>query len=233
MRFVDIKKDLEESQTYPLICKVISCCTSQMNVIKSTIIPSEMSWSGSKVALIGNMVFKCSTWVDILSTTVQQSPFPSHRLNFLLSLAISLFSPLPSFALYAPLSSLLSLFPPTPVPRSLSLSPPQREWVSVWLSGEERWVLPSQILFQRNSSSEKHVCLQRANAGLLLQFHKLRRSARHAEINTNPKTNKYAKGKQTSNVLPTLASFNPEPRNENIEKSASECSHAYTWFISM
>lgn len=90
--------------------------------------------------------------------------------------------------------------------------PPQREWVSVWLSGEERWVLPSQILFQRNSSSEKHVCLQRANAGLLLQFHKRRRSARHAEINTNPKTNKYTKGKQMSSSLPTLTSFNPEPR---------------------
>lgn len=160
------------------------------------------------------MGFKCITRADVSILSFSHllllcfRPFP----------AISLFSPLPSFALYTPLSSLLSLLPPTPVPRSFCLSPPQREWVSVWLSGEERWVLPYQILFQRNSSSEKHVCHQRANAGLLLQFHKQCGRARYAEIDVNPKTNKYTKGKQTSNVLPTLTPFNPEPCNETYSK---------------
>lgn len=74
-----------------------------------------------------------------------------------------------------------------------------------------------------NSISEKlelrEACLhQRANAGLLLQFHKQCGRARYAEIDVNPKTNKYTKGKQTSNVLPTLTPFNPEPCNETYSK---------------
>lgn len=103
-------------------------------------------------------------------------PFPADLSSFLHP-PLNFFLSFPSFLHFPPLH-FMPLFHPPPLlfpltpPRSCSLSPPQREWVSVWLSGEERWVLPSQILFQRNSSSEKHVCLYRANAGLLLQFHK-------------------------------------------------------------
>lgn len=80
-----------------------------------------------------------------------------------------LFPPPPSFALYAPFITPLS-FGPLPF---LVPSPPKRERVSAWLSGEERWVLPFQILFQRSSSSEE--CHQRANGGLLSQLRERRR----------------------------------------------------------
>lgn len=163
-----------------------------------------MSWSG-QVELIKiffyikwscQTVLKCSIWSAVQHRAAVT--FPSlPPLNFLLSPAISpLFSTSLLCTLCPSFIPSLSLSSHSCTSSSLSLSPPQREWVSVWLSGEERWVLPSQILFQRNSSSGKHVCLHRANAGLLLQFHKQRRSARHAEINTNPKTNKHTKGKK-------------------------------------
>lgn len=96
--------------------------------------------------------------------------FTSHFIAFVPKTVFSLL-PLLSLHFMLCLSSLLS-------PSSCSctlffvLSPPLRDRVSVCLSGEERWVLPSQILFRTNSSAEKHVCHQRADAGLLLQFHK-------------------------------------------------------------
>lgn len=92
---------------------------------------------------------------------------------------------------------LFSLPPPTPAPPSLRFRPPQREWVSVRLSGEERWVLPPQILFQRNSSSEKHVCRLRPNTrpGLYTFFnpkmterHTARTSCVHARASFWPQS---------------------------------------------
>ncbi len=88
-----------------------------MNVIKSTIFPSEMSWSGSKLALIGNTVFKYSTWVDILCAAVTLSQPSSPFFPTFLFLTSFFLWPFPSFLHFPPLH-----FTPLFHPFSLSLS---------------------------------------------------------------------------------------------------------------
>lgn len=163
----------------------------------------------------------------------------------------SVIAPPPSSALHASLSSLL-LSRPTPVPRSFSFSPPQRGWVRVCLSGEERWVLPYQILFQTNPSSEKHVCHQRADAGLFCLFFFFSflsgcgslHAARRDECES--KTNKWTKGKETfyprslpyhvrkhevsKGVFPRLYMIyiNVRKRKTTTHRDEQTCAHRHT-----